>query len=120
MTNDTPDMGSVLTSIKKLVGIAEEDTSFDGDLIFHINMAFSVLTQIGFGPETGITIEDEGFTWDDVQADPIPKNLAKTYVFSKVKMVFDPPTNSTVAEALKRTVDELESRIQYICDVPKS
>ena len=58
-------MESILTSIKKLLGIAEEYNHFDQDIIIHINSVFSVLTQLGVGPANGFSITDKDATWND-------------------------------------------------------
>lgn len=103
-------MESILTSIKKLLGIAEEDTSFDADIIMHINSVFSVLTQIGVGPEEGFQIEDDTAKWNDYMQGTNSGAL-KIYVYQKVRLLFDPPTNSAVVDAINRTVGELEWRL---------
>lgn len=109
-------MESILTSIKKMLGIAEEYTHFDADLIMHINSVLSILTQIGVGPSEGFLIEDDIAVWTDF----IPANarleLIKSYAFMKVKLVFDPPLSSAVIESMNRNISELEWRIQVAAD----
>lgn len=109
-------MESILTSIKKLLGIAEEYKHFDADLIMHINSVLSILTQIGVGPSEGFLIEDDNMVWTDF----VPKNpkleLIKSYTHQKVKMLFDPPASSAAIEATNRMIGELEWRIQVIAD----
>ena len=100
-------MESILTSIKKLLGIAEEYEHFDADLIMHINSAFSILTQLGVGPSEGFSIEDEGAVWTDF----IPENI-----HLKVKLLFDPPLSSAVIESMNRLISELEWRILVAVD----
>lgn len=118
MANDVVDKDSVLASIKKLIGPALDDV-FDIDIIIHINMAFAVLYQVGFGGGELVTIEDDTFLWSDIEEpNQAAMSMAKTYVYAKVKMVFDPPASSTVAESLNRYIAEIESRINYECDVP--
>lgn len=101
---------SILNSIKKLLGISPEYTQFDPDIIMHINSVFMILSQIGLGPSKGYRIEDASAKWEDYIAD---ENLEaiKTYVHLKVKLVFDPPLNSTVMEAHKQMISELEWRL---------
>lgn len=119
-------MESILTSIKKLLGIAEEYTHFDADLIIHINSVLSILTQIGVGPAEGFSIKDKTSVWGDF----IPENsnlelpgireLIKSYVYMKVKLLFDPPLISAVIESTNRIISELEWRIQVAADPVKT
>ena len=78
---------SVLTSIKKLLGIAEEYEHFDADLIMHINSVFSILTQLGVGPSKGFMIEDKSATWKDFISDESKYMLVKSYMHLKVKLL---------------------------------
>jgi len=103
-------MESILTSIKKLLGIAEEHTDFDADLIMHINSVFSILTQIGVGPTEGFTISGESDKWEDFTTSNKLEHI-KTYMYLKVKLMFDPPLSSAVMESYNRTISELEWRI---------
>ena len=85
---------SVLQSTKKILGLSEEYTVFDHDIITHINAAFSVLNQIGIGPLAGFFIEDDIAEWADVNLPANQLGLVKTYIFLKVRLLFDPPTTS--------------------------
>lgn len=105
------DMDSVLTSIKKLLGIEETDTNFDIDIMIYINGALMSLNQLGVGPETGFTITDKTVEWADFIGDRIDIELVKSYVYLKVRMIFDPPANSFVIDAMKTQAAELEWRI---------
>lgn len=104
-------MESILTSIKKLLGIEEEYEHFDPDIVMHINTALFDLTQIGVGPEEGFRIEDETSVWTDFISDTIALESVKSYVYLKVKLLFDPPLNSTVTESTNRMLNELAVRI---------
>lgn len=104
-------MESILTSIKKLLGIAEEYTHFDEDLIMHINSVLTILTQMGIGPSTGFTILDDSSTWSDFTDDKFYLEAVKTYIHLKVKLVFDPPLSSAVTEAMNKMISELEWRL---------
>lgn len=104
-------MNSILTSIKKLLGIAEEYTHFDSDLVMHINSVLMILTQLGVGPAEGFTIEDEYAEWYDFLPDGKNLEAVKTYIHLRVKLIFDPPLNSSVIEAMKETISELEWRL---------
>lgn len=109
-------MDSILTSIKKLLGIGEEYTHFDDDIIMHINSVFSDLTQIGVGPEEGFSISDANATWRSYTDDDPKIANVKQYIYLKVKLVFDPPTSSSVLAAMERTIDKLEWRLNVASD----
>lgn len=113
-------MDSILTSIKKLLGITEEYTHFDVDLIMHINSVFMILNQLGVGPSEGFAIEDDTATWDDFIEDPTQLQAVKSYVYMKVKLLFDPPLSSAVMEAMNRTISEFEWRLNVAVDPAKS
>jgi hypothetical protein len=104
---------SILTSTKKILGIAEDYTVFDLDIITHINTAFSTLTQLGVGPADGFMIEDATALWTDF--DPVDDHLnfnsVRSYVFLKVRQLFDPPTTSYLISAQERQIEELEWRM---------
>ena len=104
-------MDSILTSIKKLLGITEEDDSFDMDIIMLINSSFVTLQQLGVGPSEGFSIEDDIAVWTDFMPDDKAVNTARQYVWLKVKMVFDPPTSSFVMDAIKHEIAENEWRL---------
>ena len=104
-------MDSILTSIKKLLGIAEEYTHFDEDLIIHINSVFMILTQLGVGPAEGFSIEDDVAVWTDFVEPDQGLEPVKSYVYLKVRLLFDPPDKSSVMEATNRMISELEWRL---------
>ena len=107
---------SILTSIKKLLGIAEDYTEFDEDIITHINSVFLNLTQLGVGPEEGFMIEDDTAVWEDFIDDSIRLQAVKTYMYLKVKLLFDPPLSSSVTESFTRMIAELEWRLNVAVD----
>lgn len=113
-------MDSILTSVKKMLGIAEEYTHFDADLIMHINSVFMILAQLGVGPSEGFFIEDDTTTWDEFIQDKKEINSVKTYVCLKVRLLFDPPTSSAAMDATNRSVDELEWRLNFAAESTKS
>src|SRR4051794_12354086 len=85
---------SILNSTKKNLGIGDDDTSFDLDIITHINSAFSILNDLGVGPEEGFVIEDEDTEWDEFLPNEIVRlSKVKTCVFLRTKLLFDPPTS---------------------------
>lgn len=104
-------MESILNSIKKLLSIDEEETVFDTEIMIHINTVFSNLHQMGVGPETTFSIFDNTSTWTDFTDGNPDYNNVKTYMYLKVKLIFDPPSSSSVMEAFKRQADELEWRL---------
>jgi hypothetical protein len=102
---------SILTSTKKILGIAEDYTVFDLDIITHINTAFSTLTQLGIGPPTGFMIEDATTEWADFINDDLQYNAVKSYVFLRVRLLFDPPTTSYLITAYNEQIKEFEWRL---------
>ena len=110
---------SILTSIKKLLGIAEEDTSFDQDIIMHINTVFAILAQLGVGPANGFSIEDDSAIWEDYLGNATNLELVKSYIYMKVRSMFDPPTSSILVDAMNKNISELEWRINTTVDPKK-
>lgn len=102
---------SILTSTKKVLGISADYTVFDLDIITHINSAFSTLTQLGVGPAEGFMIEDEAVEWDAFIAADLQYNSVKTYVFLKVRQLFDPPQTQYLIAAMDKQIEELEWRL---------
>jgi len=102
---------SILTGTKKILGIPEDYTVFDHDIITHINTAFSTLTQLGVGPVEGFMIEDETSEWTEFIVDDYQYNSVKTYVYLRVRQLFDPPTTSYLITAFNEQIRELEWRL---------
>lgn len=113
-------MESILTSIKKLLGITEEYEHFDSDIIMHINSVFMILTQMGVGPSEGFVIEDETSKWFDYAHDTTPIESIKTYIYLRVRLLFDPPSSSAVIESMNRTISELEWRLTLSAEQQQS
>lgn len=109
-------MESILTSIKKLLGITEEYDQFDPDIIMHINSVFMILTQLGVGPVEGFSIEDDTAVWTDFIQDVKKLESVKTYIYLKVKLAFDPPLSSAVIESMNRLINELEWRLNVAAE----
>ena len=111
-------MESILASIKKLLGVPEEYTQFDPDIIMHINTVFLNLTQLGVGPAGGFFIESDSETWYDfVNLDEAAQmNAVKSYVYLKVKLLFDPPLSSSVIESMNNMISELEWRLNVAAE----
>jgi len=113
---------SILISTKKILGVPEDYTVFDLDILTHINTAFSTLTQLGVGPANGFMIEDETAEWSDFipdypsdpqspSGDDHRYNSVKSYVFLKVRQLFDPPATSYLISAVEKQLQELEWRL---------
>ena len=104
-------MESILKSIKKLLGIPEDETFFDSDIIMHINSVFTILNQLGVGPAKSFSIKDDVAVWDDFINDNTDYNSIKTYIYLKVRLLFDPPMSSSVLSSMERQISELEWRL---------
>lgn len=109
-------INSILTSVKKVLGIEEDYEVFDQDIIMHINTTFAVLTQLGVGPQEGFMIEDKEREWSDFIGDDPRLNMVRTYVYEKVRLLFDPPTSSFALQALQDSAKELEWRLNIEVD----
>lgn len=101
-------MESILTSIKKLLGLDEEYTHFDTDIVVHINSALFRLHQLGIGPTECLSIKDKETKWSELFLDRNDLEATKTYVYLKVRLVFDPPQTSFLLEAINKQIAELE------------
>lgn len=114
-------MDSILISIKKLLGITEDYNHFDPDIIMHINSVLMVLGQLGVGPSEGFFIEDEYDTWDDFLGDSnVNLSAVKSYVYMKVRLLFDPPLSSIAVSSMERLTSELEWRLNIAADTKKT
>lgn len=102
---------SILNDIKKMLGIASDYTNFDTDIIIDINSVFMILNQLGVGPKDGFKITGADETWSDYVSDEDNLEAIKSYIHLKVKVMFDPPLNSTVMEAHKQMISEYEWRL---------
>lgn len=110
---------SILNTIKKLIGLDSEDTSFDTDLIININSAIDVLKQLGVEIADEFIVEDDTTTWGDLIPSGERLNQIRTYLYMKVRKWFDPPQNGTTMEALNTSIAELEWRINVSVDPAK-
>ena len=107
---------SILTSIKKLLGIPEDYEHFDQDIIIHINSVFMILNQLGVGPTEEFTIADKTAVWSDFISDNKKFESVKTYVYMKVRLLFDPPLSSAVMDCIKKVINELEWRLNVAAE----
>lgn len=102
---------SILDSVKHALNLQPDYTPFDQDVILHINSVFSTINQLGVGPDAGFMIEDKTAVWSDfLQGDPRYNNI-KTYVYLRVRLLFDPPTIGYLVTAMQDQIKELEWRI---------
>ena len=101
-----------------MLGLDESYTAFDLDVIVHINAVLMVLTQLGVGPSEGFSIEDDGAAWGDFieEKDMSRYNSVKTYMYLKVKLLFDPPSSSATIESFNRLISELEFRLNVAAE----
>jgi hypothetical protein len=112
-------MDSILTSIKRMLGIQEDYEHFDIDIILHINSVLMIVTQIGVGPAEGFAIEDKTAVWTDLTNDETMLNSVKSFVYLKVKLLFDPPANSAAMQSLKDLTSEFEWRLNAAAESNK-
>lgn len=108
---------SILASVKKLLGLQEDYTVFDLDVIMYINAALATLKQLGVGPIDGFVITNYESVWSDFLGDEKGLNLVQPYVGLKVRMAFDPPATSFHLDAMKAQLSEYEYRITTYCDL---
>ena len=111
-------MDSILTSIKKLLGITDDYEHFDADIIIHINSVLMVLTQLGIGPAEGFAIEDKNAKWTDFVPDtsPFKMKAIQTYIYLRVRLLFDPPQSGTVIDMINNQIAEYEWRLNAIAE----
>ena len=102
---------SILTSIKKLLGIDESYTHFDSDIIMYINSALMTLNQLGVGPLIGFVIEDNTATWSDFIGNRKNLEVVKSFVYLKTRLIFDPPQMGYLVDAINNQIKELEFRL---------
>jgi hypothetical protein len=102
---------SILKSTKKILGLADDYAAFDLDIITHINAAFSILNQLGVGPQEGYSINSDADLWSEYPVPPNQLHLIKTYIYLKVRSLFDPPATSYLIEAVDNQIKEYEWRL---------
>lgn len=110
---------SILKTIRDGVGLGQDDSCFDNELLIHINSAFFTLNQIGVGDGVPFVCRGEEQTWAEFFSTTDELEAIKDYVICKTKMVFDPPSNSYVLDSLKQHIAELEWRINEAVDYEK-
>ena len=108
---------SILTSIKKLIGIEEKYVQFDTDIIMHINSVFADLAQMGVGPSTGFSIENSSAIWEDFISDNLLLNAVKSYMHLRVKILFDPNSvGSSTLASYERQIAQWEWRLNIAAE----
>lgn len=111
---------SILDDTKKTLGLASDYTPFDTDIIMHINSVFADLNQLGVGPDPGYAIVNKEDTWDELIADELKLNNVKSYVYLRVRMLFDPPTIGYVLTAKEKEIEKAEWRVTVAADEIKN
>lgn len=101
---------SILNTIKKMLGIEKEFTNFDTDIITHINSVFVTLCNLGVGPEKPYAIQDSKNVWGEFTTGTSYQNI-KTYIYLRVRLLFDPPSNSFAVNSFSEQIKELEWRL---------
>ena len=102
-------MGTILEDTKKAIGIMPGYDAFDDQILMHINTARMDLAQLG--TKCGVTIEkDTGWQVFDEIAD---EAAIKSYIAMKVKLIFDPPSNSFLVSAYQKLIEEAAWRLVY-------
>lgn len=108
---------SVFKSTKQLLGIADSYTAFDTDILTHINSVLGILNQLGVGLPGGISVIDDTTTWDDLGITSLPLlNMCKSYMYLKIRLIFDPPTSRFPLDAIEKQLAELDFRIHVFVD----
>lgn len=105
-------MDSILGTIKTALAISLDETSFDAELCIHINSVINALAQIGIGPKTGFLVTGSVQSWDDYIQNDLTKQMVKSYMFMKIKVLFDPPQSGATMEAYNKQIAEYEWRLQ--------
>ena len=102
----------ILDSVKILLGITDVDLNFDEEIIMHINSVFMTLNQLGVGPTTVFKISSHEETWEDFTEGRLDLEAVKSYIYLKVRLLFDPPQNSFLVNSIEKQINELEWRLQ--------
>lgn len=111
-TDETILESSILKTIKKLLNIPADYDAFDQDVITHINSSFFTLQQLGVIPEDGFEITSSSNTWAELLAGDKNLNGLKSYIYIRVRLLFDPPPTSYAIDSFKKQADEFEWRLQ--------
>lgn len=112
-------MDSILTTIKKLLGISDDYTHFDQDIIVHINSVLMDLSQIGVGPDIPASITGVDDTWEQTLGDITDYKSVETYIYLRVKLLFDPPASSGVTAEFAKQIEKIEWRLNAQAELKK-
>ena len=107
---------SILLSVKKMLGLDKDYDVFDPELIIHINTVFGTLHQLGVGPEDQFRITGDSETWSEFDTEGEQIDEVKTYIYLRVRLLFDPPSSSFVLSSFKEQLQELEWRLNVKAD----
>lgn len=110
---------SILASTKAALGMTEDYKAFDQQIIMHINSIFSILQQMGVGPKKGFAIKDDSTFWSDYTDNELELQMVQSYMYCRVRILFDPPMNASLLDALKTQYQELEWRLNVAVDPGK-
>lgn len=109
--SSTIDSSSILESIKRMLGVSPYDDGFDGELKDQINAEFLTLHQLGVGPENGFSITGPDDVWTEYTDNPKLVEAVRQFIYLRVRLVFDPPASSVIADAINNRISELEFRL---------
>lgn len=110
---------SIFVTIKKMLGLGDGYTPFDMDIMVHINSALMELCQLGIGPTEGFQISDYDTSWSEFITDKEMLGSVKNYIYLSVKILFDPPTNSFVLDAMQKQIEKLGWRLNVQAESKK-
>lgn len=105
---------SILNSTKKALGLAEDYDVFDPEIIMFINGAFATLNDLGLGPSAGFAIDDASLMWSDYLGTDARLNSVKTYMYLRVRLLFDPPQTSYLQDSMTKQIQEHEWRLNVL------
>lgn len=113
--SEPSEITSILDSVKHALNVELDESAFDADIVMFINATFGTLYQLGVGPEEPFTISDNSAEWSEfiVRKDI---EMVKSYMYLKVRLLFDPPTTTTMYEAYDNRAKELEWRLTVAVD----
>lgn len=111
---------SILLSVRSICGVADDDDSFDSQLLPLINAQLLDIVQIGVGNDDVIvTGVDE--TWSEFN--PLYPELTgpiTTIVGLGTKLIFDPPSSGMATESINKQIDRAIWRVNVAVSYKKS
>lgn len=106
----------IVESVKEALGLVSGDLSFDTELLIQISSALATARQaVNINPVllTTETVWADLFTSGSNTSDIFP--IVAMYVFTKVKLIFDPPAPSAI-----NTYKELEKELIWRLEITNS